>query len=42
MINRENLAKSLVASQDIVKGTVIEPQHLSVLSPGQGFICPKL
>jgi len=37
MINRENLAKSLVASQDIVKGTVIEPQHLSVLSPGQGL-----
>lgn len=37
MINRENLAKSLVASRDLVKGTVIEPQHLKVLSPGQGL-----
>jgi sialic acid synthase SpsE/sugar phosphate isomerase/epimerase len=37
MINRENLAKSLVASKDLTKGTVIEPQHLSVLSPGQGL-----
>jgi sialic acid synthase SpsE/sugar phosphate isomerase/epimerase len=37
MINRENLAKSLVASKDLAKGTVIEPQHLSVLSPGQGL-----
>ena len=37
MINRENLAKSLVASTDLVKGTVIEPQHLKVLSPGQGL-----
>ena len=37
MINRENLAKSLVASTDLVKGVVIEPQHLKVLSPGQGL-----
>jgi len=37
MINRENLAKSLVASRDLVAGTVIEPHHLSVLSPGQGL-----
>ena len=37
MINRENLAKSLVASVDLVKGTVIGPQHLKVLSPGQGL-----
>jgi len=37
MINRENLAKSLVASKDLVKGTVIEAKHLSVLSPGQGL-----
>ena len=37
MINRENLAKSLVASKDLAKGTVIERQHLSVLSPGQGL-----
>ena len=37
MINRENLAKSLVASMDLAKGTVVEPQHLRVLSPGQGL-----
>jgi N-acetylneuraminate synthase len=37
MINRENLAKSLVASQDLAKGTIIEPKHISVLSPGQGL-----
>ena len=37
MINRENLAKSLVASQDLVKGTIIKPEHLKVLSPGQGL-----
>lgn len=37
MINRENLAKSLVASKFLTKGTVIEPQHLKVLSPGQGL-----
>ena len=37
MINRENLAKSLVASIDLAQGTIIEPQHLKVLSPGQGL-----
>ena len=37
MINRENLAKSLVASVDIIKGTVIEPRHVKVRSPGQGL-----
>jgi N-acetylneuraminate synthase len=37
MINRENLAKSIVASENIAKGTVITRQHLSVLSPGQGL-----
>ena len=37
MINRENLSKSLVASTDLAKGTIIEPQHLKVLSPGQGL-----
>ena len=37
MINRENLSKSLVASTALAKGTVIEPQHLKVLSPGQGL-----
>jgi len=37
MINRENLAKSLVAATDLEKGTVIEPHHLKVRSPGQGL-----
>ena len=37
MINRENLAKSLVASTDLVKGTIIEPHHVKVLSPGLGL-----
>ncbi len=37
MINRQNLAKSLVASKDLAKGTIIEAQHLSVLSPGLGL-----
>ena len=37
MINRENLAKSLVAAIDLAKGTIIEPRHLKVLSPGQGL-----
>jgi N-acetylneuraminate synthase len=37
MINRENLAKSVVASSDLNAGTVIEPHHLKVRSPGQGL-----
>jgi sialic acid synthase SpsE len=37
MINRENLAKSLVAAVDLKEGTVIGSQHLKVLSPGQGL-----
>ena len=37
MINRENLAKSLVAATNLSKGTVIEPKHLKVFSPGQGL-----
>jgi N-acetylneuraminate synthase len=37
MINRENLGKSLVAALPIVKGTVLEPQHIKVRSPGQGL-----
>ncbi|MFT5926928.1 MAG: sialic acid synthase SpsE/sugar phosphate isomerase/epimerase [Candidatus Azotimanducaceae bacterium] len=37
MINRENLAKSLVASTNLAKGTTIAPEHLKVLSPGQGL-----
>jgi N-acetylneuraminate synthase len=41
MINRENLAKSLVASTYLIKGTIIEPKHLKVLSPGQGLSAQK-
>ena len=37
MINRENLAKSLVASQSLTKGTIIKSEHIKVLSPGQGL-----
>ncbi len=37
MINRENLAKSLVASGNISRGTLIQEKHLKVLSPGQGL-----
>ena len=37
MINRENLAKSLVAACKITKGTTLGPEHISVLSPGQGL-----
>ena len=37
MINRENLAKSLVSAKNLKKGTIIKPEHLKVLSPGQGL-----
>ena len=37
MINRENLGKSLVASIELKKGTVLKPKHIKVLSPGQGL-----
>jgi N-acetylneuraminate synthase len=37
MINRENLAKSIVASSNLTKGTIIERKHLKILSPGQGL-----
>jgi N-acetylneuraminate synthase len=37
MINRENLAKSLVAATALRKGTVIKPEHVKVRSPGQGL-----
>lgn len=37
MINRENLAKSLVAATDLPEGIIIEPKHIKVLSPGQGL-----
>jgi len=37
MINRENLAKSLVAAVDLEEGIFIQPHHLKVRSPGQGL-----
>ena len=37
MINRENLGKSLVSSMDLASGTIIKPDHVKVLSPGQGI-----
>jgi len=37
MINRENLAKSLVAAEALPKGTVIAARHIKVRSPGQGL-----
>ncbi|MFL6601403.1 MAG: N-acetylneuraminate synthase family protein [Steroidobacteraceae bacterium] len=41
MINRENLAKSLVAATALSKGTLIKPEHIKVRSPGQG-LSPQL
>jgi sialic acid synthase SpsE/sugar phosphate isomerase/epimerase len=37
MINRENLAKSLVAASALRKGTLIGPEHILIRSPGQGL-----
>lgn len=37
MINRENLGKSLVATQFLKKGTVLNSEHIKVRSPGQGL-----
>lgn len=37
MINRENLAKSLVAKSKIKSGTLIKKDHIKILSPGQGL-----
>jgi len=37
MINRENLAKSLVASKSLKSGTVISSEDILVKSPGQGI-----
>jgi sialic acid synthase SpsE/sugar phosphate isomerase/epimerase len=37
MINRENLAKSLVASRPLKAGTILAEQDISVRSPGQGI-----
>ncbi|WP_245448747.1 MULTISPECIES: N-acetylneuraminate synthase family protein [Bradyrhizobium] len=37
LINRENLAKSLVAARDLSAGTVISEADIAVKSPGQGL-----
>lgn len=37
LINRENLAKSLVAARDIAAGTVVAEGDVAVKSPGQGL-----
>lgn len=37
LINRENLAKSLVAARDLPMGTVVGEADLAVKSPGQGL-----
>lgn len=37
MINRENLAKSLVATTKLSKGTILAAEHIKVRSPGQGL-----
>ena len=37
MINRENLAKSLVARKKLSKGTILSVEHIKVRSPGQGL-----
>lgn len=45
LINRENLAKSVVAARDMPAGTVLKAEDLLVRSPGQGLspiALPKL
>ena len=37
MINRESLAKSLIAAMPLSAGTVLKPEHILVRSPGQGL-----
>jgi N-acetylneuraminate synthase len=37
MINRENLAKSLVAACPLPAGTQLKPEHIRVRGPGQGL-----
>lgn len=37
MINRENLGKSIVAKNNIDKGTLLTSNHFEVKSPGQGL-----
>src|SRR6185437_9658432 len=42
LINRENLAKSLVAARDLAVGTVVTEADVAVKSPGQGLSPLKL
>lgn len=42
MINRENLAKSLVATRDLTSGEVIHSSDVAVRSPGQGLSPQRL
>src|ERR1700754_3155070 len=42
LINRENLAKSLVAARDVAAGTVISDADVAVKSPGQGLSPVKM
>ena len=42
LINRENLAKSLVASKDLKKGKTLNSTDIKTLSPGQGLSPQKL
>jgi sialic acid synthase SpsE/sugar phosphate isomerase/epimerase len=37
MINRENLGKSLIAATPLRAGTLLQPEHILVRSPGQGL-----
>lgn len=37
MINREILAKSLIAAKKLSKGTILSAEHIKVRSPGQGL-----
>jgi sialic acid synthase SpsE/sugar phosphate isomerase/epimerase len=42
MINRENLAKSLVASRPLKSGSIIVREDISVMGPGQGLSPQKI
>ena len=45
LINRENLAKSLVAARDLAEGTILAEDDVAVKSPGQGLsplLLPRL
>jgi N-acetylneuraminate synthase len=42
MINRENLAKSLVAARPLKIGTVLKAEDIKIRSPGQGLSPQKL